>query len=106
MVLDHKEALSQILKYKNSNLESRSLFCSTERKRISEGYKVIERPILHIAILDLGYKRNILNMLEAFNCKVSILNSNCSIDLIKQLNLDAILVSNGPGNPQFYKNSI
>lgn len=102
-----EEALSQILKYKNTNPESKSIFFSAERgKQINEPQQTIEKSILHIAILDLGCKKNIFNMLEAFDCKISIVNSDCSIDLIKQCSIDAVLVSNGPGNPTSYKSSI
>lgn len=104
---EHKEALSQILRYKNNNLESKSLFYSEERiKSIHKYNNMIEEPMLNIAILDLGCKASILNIFQSFNCKISILNSNCSIDTVKQLRVDAILVSNGPGNPEYYTSSI
>ena len=105
--IEHTEALSQILRYKNNNLESKSLFYSEERiKSIHKYNNMIEKPMLNIAILDLGCKASILNIFQSFNCKISILNSNCSIDTVKQLRVDAILVSNGPGNPEYYTSSI
>lgn len=105
--MGYKEALSKILEYKNINLESKSLFLSQERrKQINTAQETIEKPILHIIILDLGCKNSILNMLIAFNCKVSVLSSSCSINLINQLGADAILISNGPGNPEHYGDAI
>lgn len=105
--IEHKEALSQILRYKSSDIESKSLFFSQERRhKINEDKKRIGNFILHIAILDLGCKLSILNIFKTFNCKISVLNSHSSIDVIKQLKIDAILLSNGPGNPEFYIDAI
>ena len=106
--IDYQAALVQILKYKKFNLESKSVFFDVEKRRqFNENRETIENTtVLHIVVLDLGCKKSILNMLEALNCKVSVINSNCSIDLIKQLGAEAVLVSNGPGNPEFYIKSI
>ena len=105
--MEHKRALLQILRYKNNNLESKSIFYSQERtKSIHKYNNMIEEPTLNIAILDLGCKASILNIFQSFNCKISILNSNCSMDTVKKLRVDAILVSNGPGNPEYYTSSI
>jgi carbamoyl-phosphate synthase small subunit len=104
---DHKEALLQILKYKSSDVESKSLFFSKDRRyQIDKNQKTIEDSKLHIAILDLGCKSSILNIFKEYNCKISVLNTRCSIDILKQLKADAILVSNGPGNPELYVRAI
>ena len=104
--IEHKEALSQILRYKNNNLESKSIFYSEERRKIIKYDNTIRDPILHIAILDLGCKASIFNIFKIFNCKISVLNSNCSIDTVKKLSADAIIVSNGPGNPECYVDAV
>lgn len=105
--MQYEAALLQLVEYKNNNLERKSLFYAKERKNsIHKHNDNIKNYTLHIAILDLGCKVSILNIFKSFNCKISILDSNCTIDKVKQLKIDAVLVSNGPGNPEYYTNPI
>lgn len=53
----------------------------------------------HVALLDLGYKANILRELVQRNCKVTVLPYSSGADRIKKLNPDGIMLSNGPGDP-------
>jgi len=52
-----------------------------------------------IALLDYGYKENIVRELVRRNCKVTIFPHNTPAEKIRSLNPDGILLSNGPGNP-------
>lgn len=52
-----------------------------------------------VALLDFGYKENIVRELLKRNCKVTILPYNTSPERIKELAPDGILLSNGPGDP-------
>jgi len=52
-----------------------------------------------IALLDFGYKENIVRELLKRNCKVFILPYNTPAERIKELNPDGIMLSNGPGDP-------
>ncbi len=105
--MKYKAALLQLVEYKNNNLESKSLLYTKERKNLIHKHNdKIKNYMLHIAILDLGCKVSILNIFQSFNCKTSILDSNCTIDKVKQLKIDAVLVSNGPGNPEHYTHPI
>lgn len=54
----------------------------------------------HVALMDYGYKRNILRMLLAMGCNVTVMPANSNIDDIRRLNPDGIMLSNGPGNPE------
>jgi len=105
--MKYEAALLQLVEYKNNNLESKSLFYTKERKNLIHKHSdKIKNYMMHIAILDLGCKVSILNIFQSFNCKISILDSNCTIDKVKQLKIDAVLVSNGPGNPEYYRHPI
>lgn len=52
-----------------------------------------------IVVLDFGLKFNILRYLLSFGCNVHILPATCSYNSILKCEPDAILLSNGPGNP-------
>ncbi|GAB6098789.1 glutamine-hydrolyzing carbamoyl-phosphate synthase small subunit [Halanaerocella petrolearia] len=54
----------------------------------------------HLAVLDLGVKQSILDSLVAQGCKVTVLPAHTGADMIKALDIDGLLVSNGPGDPQ------
>lgn len=52
-----------------------------------------------IALLDFGYKENIIRELIKRDCKVTILPHNTPAEKIKSLDPDGIMLSNGPGDP-------
>ena len=54
----------------------------------------------HIALLDCGVKMNIIRELSARGCRVSVLPSDSSADDVLALKPDALLLSNGPGDPE------
>lgn len=105
--IEQQEALEQILAYKSNNLDSKSLFSPYDRmQQISDCGQNNKNIKLHVAIIDFGCKISILNMLEKFNCKISILSSDCSLGKIKKLQLNAVILSNGSGNPASYTSAI
>ncbi len=53
----------------------------------------------HVALFDFGYKNNILRNLVSRDCKVSLVPAHTSAQQIKQLCVDGIMLSNGPGDP-------
>jgi len=53
----------------------------------------------NIVVLDFGIKHNILSYLLMHGCNIIILPSNSTYDMIRFYNPDAILLSNGPGDP-------
>nr|WCH57044.1 carbamoyl phosphate synthase small subunit [Hypnea musciformis] len=55
--------------------------------------------LFHIAVIDLGVKNNILSRLINYNCKITVIPANSNYETIKQLQVDGILLSNGPGDP-------
>ena len=54
----------------------------------------------HVVLVDCGVKMNILRELRARGCRVSVVPSGTTAPEIRALNPDAILFSNGPGDPE------
>ena len=59
-----------------------------------------------VVVMDFGVKRNIVNSLARRNAHVIVVPANTSYEAIKDYRPDAILLSNGPGDPQDAKNGI
>jgi len=59
-----------------------------------------ERGTPHIALLDCGVKMNIIRELESRGCRISVLPSDSTTSDVLELNPDALLLSNGPGDPE------
>jgi carbamoyl-phosphate synthase small subunit len=62
-----------------------------------QGTPVVKR--VRIAVIDCGVKRNILRMLAGMGAEVRVAPAGTSAEEIKALKPDAILLSNGPGDP-------
>lgn len=54
----------------------------------------------HIVAIDFGIKRNIVNMLLAAGCSVTIVPAQSSAAEVLTLKPDGIFLSNGPGDPK------
>jgi len=54
----------------------------------------------HIAVIDFGIKRNIIESLKARHCRITVFPANARADQILSVNPDAVLLSNGPGDPK------
>mgnify|MGYP003306011090 FL=1 len=52
-----------------------------------------------VAAIDFGIKHNILRLLEAHECDITVLPANTSAQDIIDCNVDGIFLSNGPGDP-------
>ncbi len=53
----------------------------------------------HVALIDYGFKQSILKVLLNLGCNVTVMPANTTIEEIKTLNPDGIMLSNGPGDP-------
>jgi carbamoyl-phosphate synthase small subunit len=67
-----------------------------ERER---GYGLQRGPRHHVVAVDYGAKRNILRMLAAHGCRVTVVPATASADDILRHRPDGIFLSNGPGDP-------
>jgi len=54
----------------------------------------------HVVVIDLGVKRNILNILKKHDCKITVVPFQTNINDILDLAPDGILLSPGPGDPR------
>ncbi len=59
-----------------------------------------------VAVIDYGLKKNILRILEKYDCQLTVFPSKVSATEIKKFNPDGVLLSNGPGDPAAVKYAI
>src|SRR4051812_31693847 len=64
-----------------------------------KGYGRQEQPEFHVVAIDYGIKRNILRLLAANKCKVTVVPASTSAEDIVALRPDGVFLSNGPGDP-------
>ena len=55
---------------------------------------------IHVALLDCGVKKSIIDALTARDCRVTLLPLDTEAAALRALAPDALLFSNGPGDPQ------
>lgn len=53
----------------------------------------------HVALIDFGYKDSILRELQRRGCRVTVLPAAVSAAQVKAAGAEAVLLSNGPGDP-------
>jgi carbamoyl-phosphate synthase small subunit len=63
------------------------------------GYGLQQSPRLSVVAIDYGVKRNILRMLAAYGCRVTVVPASASTEDIMRHQPDGIFLSNGPGDP-------
>ena len=66
---------------------------------LGEGYGKLEAPKHKVVAIDYGVKRNILRLLAAAGCEVTVVPATASADDILALKPDGVFLSNGPGDP-------
>ena len=67
---------------------------------LGAGYGEETQPRWHVVAYDFGIKSNILRMLSARGCKVTVVPAQTSAADALALKPDGIFLSNGPGDPQ------
>ncbi len=67
---------------------------------LGRGYGTLDAPKRHVVAFDYGVKRNILRMLAARGCRVTVLPAQASAADALALHPDGIFLSNGPGDPE------
>jgi len=64
-----------------------------------KGYGRNEAPQFNVVAVDYGIKRNILRLLAANGCKVTVVPAKTSAEDILAMQPDGVFLSNGPGDP-------
>jgi carbamoyl-phosphate synthase small subunit len=67
---------------------------------LGKGYAKDSAPSYHVVAFDYGVKRNILRMLVARGCKVTVLPAQATAADALAHNPDGVFLSNGPGDPE------
>ncbi|MGB6902761.1 MAG: glutamine-hydrolyzing carbamoyl-phosphate synthase small subunit, partial [Acidobacteriaceae bacterium] len=60
----------------------------------------LARHDLHVVAYDYGIKKNILRMLNAEGCRVTVVPAQTSAEEVLALKPDGVFLSNGPGDPE------
>jgi carbamoyl-phosphate synthase small subunit len=64
-----------------------------------KGYGRMCSPRFHVVVYDFGVKRNILRLLAAHGCKLTVVPAQTSAEDVLALQPDGVFLSNGPGDP-------
>ncbi len=64
------------------------------------GYQAAPDAKFHVVAYDYGVKRNILRMLTARGCKVTVVPAQTPAAEVLKYNPDGVFLSNGPGDPE------
>ena len=67
---------------------------------LGTGYTQVDAPRFHVVAYDFGVKSNILRMLAARGCKLTVVPAQTSAQAVQALQPDGVFLSNGPGDPQ------
>ncbi len=67
---------------------------------LGDGYGAQAAPAHHVVAFDYGVKRNILRMLAARGCRITVLPAQASAADALALKPDGIFLANGPGDPE------
>ena len=65
-----------------------------------QGTYDLEKQPYHVVAYDCGIKLNILRLLAAHGCKVTVVPADCSAEDVLSYKPDGIFLSNGPGDPE------
>jgi carbamoyl-phosphate synthase small subunit len=68
--------------------------------RLGEGYGHLNQPKRHVVAYDFGVKRNILRLLAARGCRVTVVPAQTPAAEVIPMNPDGVFLSNGPGDPE------
>jgi carbamoyl-phosphate synthase small subunit len=70
-----------------------------EPERTKQMKTIIQKGKSHIAVIDFGYKRSLISVLQKYGCKVTIVPCFATKQQMDELNPDGVIFSGGWGNP-------
>ena len=88
-----KECLKEIKNYKENENPLKEVSC----KKI--WYSRTANPIFNVVVLDLGVKTTLVKRINEYGLNVVIVPYDTSLDQIKKLKPNGIIISHGPSNP-------
>ena len=97
--LTSKVSVNKVYKHTKKNLDIYIRLRQLKAKK-----KILKNP--HLVVYDFGLKSSILNILDKFNFNITIVPSTTSYKKLISLNPDAVVLSNGPGDPRACKDII
>lgn len=97
------EALSE---FHYSQLEAYSFPKDIVAKVSCSDVHVYDGAGLHVALVDLGLKKGIVEQLLNLGCKVSVLPHDADEAMVASISPDVLMFSNGPGDPKDAKAAI
>lgn len=66
---------------------------------VKNSYRTIDNPNKTVVVIDFGVKKNILRSLSDMNLNVHVVPCTISLNELKKIEFDGLLLSNGPGDP-------
>ncbi|HEY1459701.1 MAG TPA: glutamine-hydrolyzing carbamoyl-phosphate synthase small subunit [Casimicrobiaceae bacterium] len=67
---------------------------------LGSGYAVVADPRFHVVAYDYGVKHNILRMLAARGCRLTVVPAQTPASAVRALEPDGVFLANGPGDPE------
>ena len=67
---------------------------------LGSGYRAAPSPRFHVVAYDFGIKHNILRMLAARGCRLTVVPAQADATDVLALRPDGVFLSNGPGDPE------
>lgn len=67
---------------------------------LENGFTPQAKPLFHVVAYDFGIKRNILRMLVARGCQLTVVPAQTPATEVLAMNPDGVFLSNGPGDPE------
>jgi len=67
---------------------------------LTTGHETGKQLDFHVVAYDFGIKRNILRLLVAHGCRVTVVPATTSAEAVLAMNPDGVFLSNGPGDPE------
>jgi len=67
---------------------------------LGAGFRQLDNPRFHVVAYDYGVKHNILRMLAARGCRLTVVPAQTPADAVFALKPSGVFLSNGPGDPE------
>ena len=67
---------------------------------LGQGYQQCAETQYHVVAYDFGVKTNILRMLSARGCRLTVVPAKTNASEVMAMNPDGVFLSNGPGDPE------